>query len=702
MGAMNRMRQNTGAILWILVFAFGGIWVLQDSGGLDTIGQPGRSDYIASVNGEEISYDEFSQTLQQYLQQYQSRTGQTATAQVEDMYREQVFESLVNNKLREQAMDRLGIEVSKAEIVEMVLGENPDPWIRQQFSNEQGQLDRALLQSVVDNPQMRQDWIQIEQFLRDKRRQQKLNRLITTAVRVTEQDIREEYIQRNKSVSAEYVALQYAAVPNDSVEVTDQDLRTFYQENRDEFERPRTYDIEYVSYSKAPTAEDSTRILEELRGVRSEFAAAEDDSLFLLRQGSSTPFTPEFMRRDELDAKLADSLYADLTPGRVVGPVVAGDRAHLAKIMDVRESEDPTIRARHILIQSSGEGNQSEADARQQAQELINQLQQGASFTALAQEHSDDPGSARQGGDLGWIGPGSMVQAFEEAAFDAPVGEIVGPVESRFGYHIIQVQERAEQDVKIADLTRDIQADVTTITNLEENAMDLEYYATESGNFTAEAQKQEKGVQQVQVQEDASQIPGLGRSSEIMAFLETAGEGSVSEVIELDQQFVVIHVTNIREAGYRSFEDVRAEIEPRVRTEKKKEYQVERLRQAYDNNSFGELPRVLGTQLQTASALTLDQPLVPGLGREPRFVGTVFGLSEGAVSSVVAGENAAFVARVTSVDGPDLSQLTASQRQSIRQSLQQEQSQQVQQQWIASLREAAEIEDNRAQFLRMQ
>jgi peptidylprolyl isomerase/peptidyl-prolyl cis-trans isomerase D len=699
---MNKMRQNTGVVLWILVFAFGGIWVLQDSGGLDTLGQPGRSNYIVSVNGEEITYEEYNETLQQYLQQYQSQTGQSATAQVEDMYRDRVYESLVNNKLREQAMDRLGIEVSRAEIVEMVLGENPDPWIRQQFSNEEGQLDRALLRSVIDNPEMRQDWIQIENFLRNKRRQQKLDRLIGTAVRVTEQDIRREYIRQNKSVTAEYAALPYAAVPDDSVEVTESDLRTFYQDHREEFERPRTYNIEYVSYSKAPTSEDTTRILNELANLRSEFAAAEDDSLFLLRQGSATQYTPEYMSRDELDEALADSVYADLTPGRIVGPVVANDRGHLLKIVDAREAADPTIRARHILIQAEGEDDDAQAEARQRAAELKAQLQQGASFAALAREHSDDPGSTRQGGDLGWIGPGSMVQAFEEAAFDAPIGEIIGPVESRFGYHLIEVRDRATREVMLADLTRDIQADVATLNTLEDDAMDLEYFASESGDFAGEAQKQGRGVQQVEVQEDMNQIPGLGVSAEIMAFLEGASTGSVSDVIELDDQFVVVHVTDIEAAGYRSFDEVRQELEPRVRTQQKKAYQVDRLSQIYNSSSFEELPQVLGTEIQTASDLTLDQPRVPGLGREPRFVGTVFGLSEGEVSGVIAGENAVFVARVTSVNEPDTGQLAASERQSIRQSLLKQRTQQVQEQWIASLRDEAAIEDNRSEFLQRQ
>jgi parvulin-like peptidyl-prolyl isomerase len=84
------------------------------------------------------------------------------------------------------------------------------------------------------------------------------------------------------------------------------------------------------------------------------------------------------------------------------------------------------------------------------ANDLYQQLVDGADFAQLASEYSDDPGSAADGGDLGWFGRGKMVAPFEEAAFTLAVDAISQPVESSFGYHIIQVLERDDARPKDA------------------------------------------------------------------------------------------------------------------------------------------------------------------------------------------------------------------------------------------------------------
>lgn len=690
MGTMNKLRENTGVVLWILVIAFGVVWVLQDSGTFDNIGAPTRN--IAVVNGEPITYDEFQNALQQQQQQLRARTGGNVTPQMQDMVREQTFEALVNNQLMEQEMDRLGITVTDDEVMDMVYGENPDPFIRQQFSDSTGQINRQLIRNLAQNPEARQSWIQIEQYLRNKRRSQKLNTLIGATVHVSEDDVVDTYRRRNTSASVRYVAQRYATIPDDSITVTEDDLRAYYNEHQDDFERPRTYTVDYVALAKEPTPEDTAQVAADLEQLRDEFAAADNDSLFLAENASIREYSSDYATADELEAPLADALFPNPEPGEIVGPVFAADAAHLVKVIDTQPAGEPVVHARHILLRSA----EANAEVRQQAQELKERAEAGEDFAALAREYSDDTGSAARGGDLGWFGRDRMVDPFADAAFDARSGEIVGPVKTQFGYHVIQVIARADEAVQIADMAYTLRPSQATLNDLEYTLDDLAYYAGESGDFSGEVERQALNLQQVEVEAEQQTIPGLGRSHQIATFLEGADEGDISDVIEMPNQFVVLHVRNVRPEGYRPFEDVRAEIEPRVKLQKKQAILTRRMERAWDGNNLDALADALGTTIRTRSDVTFETNVVEGLGREPAFAGTVFGLGAGETSRVVAGSNAAFVVEITAFDEPE--PITESDRERIRTELLQQQRQQINSQWIASLREGSDIEDNRSEF----
>ena len=116
--------------------------------------------------------------------------------------------------------------------------------------------------------------------------------------------------------------------------------------------------------------------------------------------------------------------------------------------------------ARHILFNK---------DQREQAEEVKGRLQDGGDFAQLAQEFSQDPGSAENGGDLGCLGRGETVPDFEEAVFGAEQGEIIGPVETEFGYHVIEVTDiREEATQPLSEVEAQIRDQLTTEAQTEE------------------------------------------------------------------------------------------------------------------------------------------------------------------------------------------------------------------------------------------
>ena len=689
MGVMNNLRENTGVILWILVFSFGVIWVLQDSQMFDAIGAQPRD--IAVVNGTPIQYQEYQQTLQQQMRRYREQLGEVSQAQ-EEQIQEQTYTQLVNSVLIEQEMERMGVTVTDAEVLDMVYGDDPHPLIRQQFADSTGQINYALLQNFAQNTEAKETWRQIEDYLIQQRRQQKMSNIVQATVHISEKDVERFHKRQNASVAVEYVALRYASVPNDSITISDADLRDYYDENKEDFKRERTVRIQYIEQPKVATSQDTTLIAEDLEAEKENFAQAENDSLFLAQNASDREYSAEYRTPDQMEAEIASAIYQNLEPGTVVGPVFANEAGHLIKIVDTQPIDETFVRASHILINT----NDGEEAARERAQALRDTLQQGGVvFADLARTASDGP-SASRGGDLGWFGPGRMAEPFYDAATDAPVNEVVGPVKTQFGYHLIEVTARADESVRYADLAFSLRPSPSTLTDFQNRLADVAYYAEDSGDFAAEAKNQGYEVRTTEVEEGTPAIPGIGPSRQLTSFIETADEGAISDVVELDDKFVVARVESVTPEGYRPFDEVETEIRPRVQVQKKKDVVVRRMNQALRENSFEGLPATLGTRMRSNPEITMTTTNVAGLGQDPTFAGVAFGLDEGETSQVMEGANAAYVVRVTSrTNAGDLSE---TERNQIRQRLIAQQQRQVASQWLAALREKADITDNRSAF----
>lgn len=144
------------------------------------------------------------------------------------------------------------------------------------------------------------------------------------------------------------------------------------------------------------------------------------------------------------------SLFAaaivELAPGQVAEPIRSDAGIHLLKLYERRDSKQviEQSQVRHILLQPNE--IRSDEETRRELEALRTRLVEGADFAAAAREHSEDIGSALSGGELGWSMPGQFVPEFEAMMAQTAVGEISPPFRSQFGWHILRVDERREQD----------------------------------------------------------------------------------------------------------------------------------------------------------------------------------------------------------------------------------------------------------------
>ncbi len=203
------------------------------------------------------------------------------------------------------------------------------------------------------------------------------------------------------------------------------------------------------------------RFHEQNDSVRIEWTAVDGDSL----HNEISP-SPERLR-EYFDSNKLRYRHAERRPLKLmtVGPD-AGTSEHEVSDTEIElyysqnqyRFENPErIKVRHILFSTMDKSEDEVAAAREKADAVLEQLRGGADFAELAQEHSEDPGNADNGGDLGWVTRGMMDPAFEQASFALQTGELIGaPVKSDFGYHLIRLDDRESGSVKPLSEVREV------------------------------------------------------------------------------------------------------------------------------------------------------------------------------------------------------------------------------------------------------
>lgn len=319
-------------------------------------------------------------------------------------------------------------------------------------------------------------------------------------------------VDRWLRVQMEARQISYATIPSqsfrDEISVTENQIENFYNENQGQFMRPERVRVEYIELDTRDMAQT---------------VEVEED---VLRQ-----------RYEATQARF-------MTPER--------------------------RRASHILIAAGDE--RAEEEARGLAQSLLERLESGEDFAELATEYSDDPGSAREGGDLGWIEPDVMMPAFEAALYDLQPGEVAGPVETEFGWHLIRLDEIdaprgqtfAEARSQILEEVREERADDLYI-ELSERLIDL-VYADPTG-LDAVAEDLGLELQQTDFFSRFS-AEGLMNNPRVLEAVFSdlvLVERQASEPIEIDPNHaLVVRVTEHQPSEPRPLDDVADEIRSRL------------------------------------------------------------------------------------------------------------------------------------------
>ncbi len=367
---------------------------------------------IAVVDDDVVMASELQQRIRMVTTQLQANQTQMPP---EDVLRAQIVEQLVTESLQLQIGKRVGVDISEAELDAAITR------MKQANKLSDADFERQLEQDNVSMNSLR------EQIRRDM---------------IIDQ------VQRGSV--------------NRRIRISEQEVENFLKSKQGKFWSSPDYNLGHILISLPSTAsndeakaaqEKAQDIVKRLRDGADfrQMAVAESKGQNALKGGELG--WRKSAQMPDLFANAVESLEQDA----ISDPLQSGAGFHILKLYGKRGAQEQVIeqsKVRHILIKPSA--ILSNEEAREQLADIRQQIVDGADFAEQAKEHSEDVGSMLSGGDLGWSLPGKFVPEFERTINNSAIGDISEPFRSQFGWHILQVQERRQQDM--SDTVRTNQA----------------------------------------------------------------------------------------------------------------------------------------------------------------------------------------------------------------------------------------------------
>lgn len=298
--------------------------------------------------------------------------------------------------------------------------------------------------------------------------------------------------------------------------------------------------------------------------------------------------------------------------------------------------EEEKVKARHILFRlKDGASKEEEEAVRKKAESVLKKAKEGKDFAELAKKYSEGP-TKDKGGDLGWFSRGRMVKPFEKAAFDLGKGEVSDLVRTRFGYHIIKVEDkRPRRNRPLEEVKEEITKSLAkaraaelaherglTLIDQMPYEVDLSKYAEENGL---------KAITTGPFSVNQS-IPGIPASRKVREALFSLEKGETSDLVEIQGRFYIFQVVEERPSYLPELKEVEEEVKARLIKEKAvqraKEVAEEFLAMLKEGDKWTELSKQYGLTPKSTDYFTRRGP-IPMIGYEPDLQEAVFGLDEG-------------------------------------------------------------------------
>ncbi len=581
-------------------------------------GAPGKG-IVAKISGEDISAEQVRTTARDMAQQQAQQYGKNASMLMPFLMQQDIqraADQLIGREALLIQAQRLGLKATPEEVKdELQHGHYASVFFP--GGNFIGQAEyEGLLQQHDLTPAMFEDSVRKEILIG------KLQAMITNTASVSDAAIHEQFAKENTKVKFDYAVLMQDDIKK-GLHPTNEELKAYYASHQKSYANSIP-EKRKIKYAVVDTAKIAVQV------------------------------TP-----DELQAYY---------------------NAHRDQY---RVSEQ--VKVSHILIKTPLPGTDGKVDekgvaeAQKRAEDLLKQLKAGAKFEDLAKKYSEDPGSAKEGGSLGWIGKGRTVPEFEKAAFSLPKGQISDLVKSSYGFHIIRVDDKQDAHMKTLD---EVKAEIEPIVK-EQKAQD----AAQKQADELLQQAKTKGLDAVKgvpvVTSDffsrRDVVPGLGPAPQFMDAVFTASQNSPPEMASTSQGFAVFQLLAVKPPSTPTFDEIRTRVETEFKNERSSVLLTQKTQElsnrAKAEHDLKKAAKELGATMKT-SDFVLPDGQVPDIGSMSGEASVAFTMKPGDISGPINSGGTGAVISLLEVQAPTDADFAA-KRDEIREQLLQSEKQQL-------------------------
>jgi peptidyl-prolyl cis-trans isomerase D len=434
------MRKLTKHILWIVIAAFVGTIIF--AWGMEFTSKKSKSGIIATINGQDINFQAFQRAYEMNLEQFRKQ-NEELTDEMAQRIREKTWEDMVYQTLLLQEVKKRNIQVTGKELYEFLRRFPPSEIKQSEAFQIDGKFDSLKYIQALADPRI--PWGQLEAAIRPQLQITKLQEQIVSLVRLTEEDVKKEYVDTQQKVKVKFILVPLSEFLPQNIEVTEKEMADYYQAHKDKFNFAERVQVNYVMFPKTASSSDDEKAKVQLLDLKEMLTEGEDFAT-LAKEYSQDQGTASkggdlgWFGKGEMVKPFEDVAFA-LNKGEVSEPVNTPFGWHLIKVYDKKEEKkEPKVLASHILIKITPSDETIEL-IKAQADDFTDQVKK-KDFAKMAAEESlkveSTPLLNRDNFSLSVI-PNEEAKSF---AFEGKINKTSESFETSKGFYVLQLKQK--------------------------------------------------------------------------------------------------------------------------------------------------------------------------------------------------------------------------------------------------------------------